>query len=177
MADDYRLQRINDNQYNHLDADNDVAQALYSVNDILLDLSNGTKSVDDYGLPALELHRRREANVLNFGGGVRDELTREQHQVLATNNELTMNADQLRAYRRINLIIEQELPHLFFLDAPGGTGKTFIFSTLYSHWKARDKRILAVASSCCNSPSQWKNCFFSICYSPDMYSRLYIEDY
>ena len=36
---------------------------------------------------------------------------------------------------------------LFFLDGPGGTGKTFLYSILLAHVRARDGLALAVASS------------------------------
>jgi len=38
-------------------------------------------------------------------------------------------------------------PRIYFLDAPGGTGKTFVFNTLLSHWRAQGKVCVAVASS------------------------------
>jgi hypothetical protein len=37
--------------------------------------------------------------------------------------------------------------HLFFLDAPGGTGKTFVLNTLLAKWRSQQKVCVAVASS------------------------------
>ena len=58
-----------------------------------------------------------------------------------------MNVDQKTAFDTIDVSISNHEPKLFFLDAPGGTGKTFVFNTLLSKYRSQKKIILATASS------------------------------
>lgn len=152
MADDFRRQRLNNPLYNNLNEDDDIQQALHSLSDLLLALSNGTKTLDSYGLPVPRNERRAED--VRFVDIQNNELQLHQHAAIALNNEGMLNADQLLVYQRVNqLIRERQLQEnarqgrVLFVDAPGGTGKTFLFTTIFSKWKAEGVSILSVASS------------------------------
>ena len=42
---------------------------------------------------------------------------------------------------------DRSASQIFFLDAPGGTGKTFLFNTILAHYRSKGKICLALASS------------------------------
>ena len=66
----------------------------------------------------------------------------------ATTREAQLNDDQRRAYTRIldSLRDQPESSH-FFLNGPGGTGKTFLYSTLCGRLRSEGKIVLCVAST------------------------------
>lgn len=161
MADDFRVQRLNNPLYQHLDEEDDVQQALHSLNELITELSNGTKTLASFGLPQPQNVRRLED--IRFVNNIdlqNEELQLNQHAVIAANNEERLNVDQQLVYQRVNEVIRNrqhrhqdgpnpliERGHVFFIDAPGGTGKTFLFTTIYSKWKSERMSILSVASS------------------------------
>ncbi|KAK6021271.1 hypothetical protein OSTOST_13057 [Ostertagia ostertagi] len=65
----------------------------------------------------------------------------------ADTNEARLNADQLLAYQTILDSVTSQEGKLFFLDGPGGTGKTFVWTTLLARLRGQGKIVLAVASS------------------------------
>ena len=61
-----------------------------------------------------------------------------------------MNIDQKSAYETIRQHIssnDDTQSKVFFIDAPGGTGKTFLFNTILANLRAQKKICLALASS------------------------------
>ena len=58
-----------------------------------------------------------------------------------------MNRDQHNAFTTISNSIVNGLGHLFFLNGPGGTGKTFVYTTTAHRVRAEGGVILCVASS------------------------------
>jgi ATP-dependent DNA helicase PIF1 len=65
---------------------------------------------------------------------------------VATNKPLLIH-DQSLAYNAITDLIASENGGLFFLDTPGGTGKTFLINLLLAEIRAKNEIALAVASS------------------------------
>jgi len=61
-------------------------------------------------------------------------------------NEPLLVPDQRAAYNVILHHVEEKKGGIFFLDAPGGTGKTFILNLLLAKIRQRKKITLAVAS-------------------------------
>ena len=58
------------------------------------------------------------------------------------------NSDQKIVFDTIDAAMHgQQQSHIFFVDAPGGTGKTFLFNALLSKWRSTQKIVVAVASS------------------------------
>ncbi|XP_074282847.1 uncharacterized protein LOC141607394 [Silene latifolia] len=58
-----------------------------------------------------------------------------------------LNEEQLLAYDTIYRRVTENRTGSFFLDDPGGTGKTFLYTTLLANLRARGLICLAVASS------------------------------
>ena len=71
-----------------------------------------------------------------------------QREIGAIKSE-KLNADQQNAFSAIIKVIldENHLQRLFFLNAPGGYGKTFLTEALLSSVRGMGKIALAVASS------------------------------
>ena len=59
----------------------------------------------------------------------------------------SFNEDQLAVFNEIDAAVETKSNTVFFLNAVGGTGKTFLFNALLSKWRARRKIVRAVAST------------------------------
>ncbi|XP_044591941.1 ATP-dependent DNA helicase PIF1-like [Cotesia glomerata] len=84
---------------------------------------------------------------------VNTDLQREQqydHGNLATiitNSEPLLTAEQKIISDRIMLAVAAEQGGIFFLDAPGGTGKTFLISLILAKIRSQQKITLVVASS------------------------------
>ena len=66
--------------------------------------------------------------------------------MVVTNKPLLLN-DQRAAYNATMDLISSENGGLFFLDAPGETGKTFLIHLLLAEMRAQNEISLAVASS------------------------------
>lgn len=63
------------------------------------------------------------------------------------NNEQLLTAEQKNIYDQINLSIAAQQGGFFFLDAPGGTGKTFLISLILARIRSQNHIALAIASS------------------------------
>ncbi|PPQ82287.1 hypothetical protein CVT25_008437 [Psilocybe cyanescens] len=59
----------------------------------------------------------------------------------------TLNDDQRAAYTRIIESIEREEGKIFFLNGPGGTGKTYVYNTICAKIRSEGKIILCISSS------------------------------
>jgi hypothetical protein len=65
----------------------------------------------------------------------------------ASNNEKLLTNEQCLAHNTIMDSVANQQGHLFFLDAPGGTGKTFLINLLLAQVRKNGTIALAVASS------------------------------
>ena len=69
-------------------------------------------------------------------------------QQFVTTNEVRLNEGQRKAYEAIKTSVEQQQGKMLFLDAPGGTGKTFVINLILAYVHGVMGEIaLAVASS------------------------------
>ena len=116
--------------------------ALIIIEDIVLNM--GGNHLSFFGIPE---PRRQEQN--GFGQG----LFRERNYnvaeltVLIETNVPRLVADQRYAFDSIMSTVHEGRVGIFFLDAPGGTGKTFILNLLLARVRMDNKIALAVASS------------------------------
>ncbi|CAB3250344.1 unnamed protein product [Arctia plantaginis] len=117
-------------------------EALVLIEDLCVLISN--LPLNHYGMPS----PNRPATDL-----VNTDLQRENqydHGSLATiimNSEPLLTGEQKNIYDRIMLAVAAEQGGFFFLDAPGGTGKTFLISLILAKIRSQQKIALAVASS------------------------------
>ncbi|KAL8617178.1 hypothetical protein ACOMHN_014348 [Nucella lapillus] len=117
-------------------------EALVDLEDRLMALGGPVITV--YGLPP---PRRNEAAALST------EILREtsyNSELLAAyveENEQIMVSDQQVAFNLIMAKVEEQSGGIFFLDAPGGTGKTFVTNLILAKVRQKKEIALAVASS------------------------------
>ena len=125
----------------------DLDHCLSYINDSLQVLSNYRCNIGTYGLPMpsraqLELcPRTREIdNELKYDAGIEDIKWKTCYG--------QFNSDQKFVFDTIDAATHgEQQSHIFFVDAPGGTGKTFLFNALLSKWRSTQKIVVAVASS------------------------------
>ncbi len=93
-------------------------------------LDRNGKSLKDYGLPAVDTVLLGEA--LNDAFQNEDEPTMEDHLTAFQLSCAKFNTEQKDAYKSImETIYNKNIhPRQFFLDGPGGTGKTFLYKAI-----------------------------------------------
>ncbi|XP_038075107.1 uncharacterized protein LOC119742920 [Patiria miniata] len=118
-------------------------------NEALLDIDNRlnvfNKTVTDYGLP----QPNKASAVKALSHAVREELhydTLQQDSIVQTRTT-QMTPDQKAAYTTISSTIDNKSNGIYFIDAPGGTGKTFLLNSLLAYVRSKGHIALAVASS------------------------------
>lgn len=72
---------------------------------------------------------------------------RERERNLAEERLAQLNPEQLDAYRQIISSVETQAGQVFFLNGPGGTGKTFVYNTICNMVRSHGWIALCVASS------------------------------
>jgi hypothetical protein len=123
-------------------ADLDHIEQDYRLYLLSLDLADHSKTLTDYGLPEpawdwAQMHNNWAVN--------------DSHQrdtVIAAQMQSQLNTDQLSCFNRITTAIatDPQTAH-FYLQGPGGTGKTFLYKTICYHLRSQGKTILCVAST------------------------------
>ena len=72
---------------------------------------------------------------------------RNHEQALAEERLTQLNTEQRNAYNQVISSVESQSGHIFFLNGPGGTGKTFVYNTICNMVRSRGWIVLCVASS------------------------------
>ena len=72
---------------------------------------------------------------------------RDHEHILAGERVAQLNAEQRHAYDQIISSVESRAGHTFFLNGPGGTGKTFVYNTVCNTVRGNGWIVLCVASS------------------------------
>lgn len=144
MSEDFQYHALTENSNPNVKFIDDTFfnKALIDIDDKINNMSG--KNLSDFGLPSVkrervdpmhkELTRELSYDVMEMSEYV------EQHEIQLTD-------DQCSAYNIIKTRIENKTGGLFFLDAPGGTGKTFLSNLLLASVRRRGKIALAMASS------------------------------
>jgi DNA replication protein DnaC len=71
----------------------------------------------------------------------------QQEAQLAMERLALLNQDQQSASDLIDQAIQSQSGQSFFLHGPGGTGKTFVYTTLCHHLRDQEKIVVCVTSS------------------------------
>jgi hypothetical protein len=72
---------------------------------------------------------------------------RDHERTLAEGRIMQLNTEQHHAYNQIISSVESQAGHTFFLNGPGGTGKTFVYNTVCNVVRGNGWIVLCVASS------------------------------
>jgi len=110
-------------------------RALYEIDQVLM--CNGHRLEDFPMLP-------KSNYILSVHGGnrlVQEELAYDRHSLTtdADNAEDRFNDDQRNTYETILNVMTNKEGKLFFVYGSGGTGKTFVWTTLLSHLRGQGK--------------------------------------
>lgn len=95
--------------------------------------------LSNYGLPTPNRKGKLKQNLNQYDTELLEKYANEKRALL--------NIDQREIYDTImNSIVENE-GGIYFLDAPGGTGKTFLINLLLAEVRKKEQVAIAVASS------------------------------
>ena len=105
-------------------------------------LTDNQQSLEEHGLPSFTWDWTRKHHL----SSVADRL--EDHESLAATMQAQLNPDQKLCFEKIVTAIESDpqTAH-FYLQGPGGTGKTFLYKTLCHYFRGKGKTVLCVAST------------------------------
>ncbi|XP_042757993.2 uncharacterized protein LOC111895117 [Lactuca sativa] len=111
--------------------------------DIRVFLESMSKKLSDYDLPNVSAHIDLQSR------GYRE--VQEEYSINVEYEDLhardSLNPDQKFAYDEIMRHVEQNILGVFFIDGPGGTGKTFLYKALLANIRAHGLIALATATS------------------------------
>ncbi|XP_021959697.1 ATP-dependent DNA helicase pif1-like [Folsomia candida] len=112
----------------------------YTLRDIQDTLIGHEHKCSDFQLP--DPPRDMLINMINFA---EIEVERELGEQL----NATLNSEQRAAFAEIETAMKSEVDgsKCFFLDGPGGSGKTYVYKTLLSHVRGQGENALPVAST------------------------------
>ncbi|KAL4563839.1 hypothetical protein LXL04_027887 [Taraxacum kok-saghyz] len=120
------------------------------LTNINLYLESMGKSIDDFDLPAIN----RDVDLQS--GGFRE--VQEESSIVVKDEHLRaqdfLNTKQKYAYDEIMRHFRTNCPGVFFIDGPGGTGKTYLYKALLANVRKCGHIALATASSVCNVKKQ-----------------------
>ena len=139
-------QSAQNNTYNNI-SDTIEYKALNQLNHYLL--LNG-KSLKDFPFMPLPLKKaNNNDNDYDLDKLVQEEKSYDASHLrkILDNNISLLNEDQYSIYNAVIQAIEYDLHKCFFIDGPGGTGKTFLYNTILAKVRSCNEIALAVASS------------------------------
>nr|XP_027120764.1 ATP-dependent DNA helicase PIF1-like [Coffea arabica] len=132
MAEDYRWNGQTSN-------DSILFNTLTSINCFLESMG---KSIKQYELPALPTDSANKVRAREIEDEMSIQTPFEDHML-----ESKLNPEQQVAFSKILQKINSKESGMFFVDGPGGTGKTFIYRALLAHLRGRKMIALATATS------------------------------
>jgi len=110
-------------------------------------LQQSGKCLSDFHLPAPthDFHDTRE----HLSRRIAEEKSYDTEALkkVCEQNISSLNTDQRQAYDQIIAAYEKDQPKIFFLDGPGGTGKTHVENTVLAKVRSANDIALACASS------------------------------
>ncbi|XP_018788418.1 PREDICTED: uncharacterized protein LOC108968698, partial [Bactrocera latifrons] len=117
-------------------------EALIKIEDFCLMIANKTLSELGMIAPNRPMHDAYNAELRR-----EKEYDRNDLNTFVTTNLPKLNTEQRQAYDTIIDNVANERGGIFFLDAPGGTGKTFLLSLILATIRSQNNIALALASS------------------------------
>ena len=142
MSEDFRLSRAHQQQHAVPFDDSDSHQCLHFLQDEFLSMSNGGSNLHTFGLPLPTTPKHDLPNNTDFF-----EFNVTEQDIVWRNAYRQFNDQQRAAFDQIDNAVHNKQPSIFFLNAVGGTGKTFLFSALLAKWRSSRKIVHAVAST------------------------------
>ena len=152
MSADFHYERKHTSHNMELEMDDtDIYECLLALNSNIKELSNGTKDLSFFNLPQVPssyVPRAGQSDNTLIAQELAFDTTEQREQ--CDNSVSKMNAEQLSVFDFICSSIDRNDPmesNVLFVDAPGGTGKTFLFNAILSKYRSDKQICLALASS------------------------------
>ncbi|EFX69182.1 hypothetical protein DAPPUDRAFT_258903 [Daphnia pulex] len=102
--------------------------------------------MENFSLPVADFHLINQLIQAQIAAD--NEVDTHEKRLLGKMMLAKLNEDQRAAFDQIMASMEDaNQPRLFFLDGPGGTGKTFLYNTLITVLQGQGKSVVAVAST------------------------------
>ncbi|KAL3627507.1 hypothetical protein CASFOL_028870 [Castilleja foliolosa] len=123
----------------------DVQESILLELEKLLNSATPSKSLADYGLPLPS-----PAALASVGNRLlMEEMCYNRAKLAADHQQsfLLLNSDQLQIYNSVLSSYQTGSQVLFFVYGHGGTGKTFLWTTIISYFRSIGRIVLAVAAS------------------------------
>lgn len=100
---------------------------------------------DDFGLPKPDFTTVSSSLPLE----IREEIEQDTEALrfIDANNRAKLNEEQLEVYETVISSVDNDEGLLISLDASGGTGKTFVLSTILAHVRSKNDIAIATATS------------------------------
>ncbi|KAK8918884.1 hypothetical protein KSP39_PZI021564 [Platanthera zijinensis] len=113
------------------------------LNEIDYTLQQHSKSITQFDIPQMSALFR---NINNISSLIEDELS---IPISSTdfNSVALLNPGQFYAFHTIMEAVRQRDGRIFFIDGPGGSGKTFLYKVLLAHLRHDGRIVLATTSS------------------------------
>lgn len=142
FAEDFlRQQNINSETSDHVVRESCHNRSLLAIQDIVTSI--GGNPLSQYGLPTPtvggERINREYTSEINYNP--------EELAEILRNGCSNLTSEQRQIFDRVCCSVEHSLREMLFLDAPGGTGKTFLTKVILAQIRSQNKIALAVASS------------------------------
>jgi hypothetical protein len=125
-------ENLSEDFYHVLDEDLKYSK---TVNEIEKNLNSNGFSLVKFGIEVTQV----KENSL-----IQEKLSLEPHDEVNINS---LNDEQKKVFHEVLSSVENNLHHIFFLDGPGGTGKTYTYNTIISYFLKQGFIVLSVASS------------------------------
>jgi hypothetical protein len=122
---------------------------IYDYGLYLLDQLLGDYGKTLHDFPPMPLPHRHDWGRLSENPHIAAQLDFNPVQELenARHRVSMLNVGQLAAHEMITRSVLEQQPKLFFLDGPGGTGKTFLYNTICNRIRGQSDIVLCAASS------------------------------
>lgn len=117
-------------------------EALVKIEEICISINN--KVLSELGMMSPD---RNQLDIRNRDYIREKSFNREDLQIFLDKNKPKMSDEQRTVYDKIIHELNQQHGGLYFLDAPGGTGKTFLINLILTEVRIRNEIAVAVASS------------------------------
>jgi len=126
-----RILRPNNSDINS----SDISNCLYVIDDLLKDGSNGIVTIATLGLP----EPTQDRQIIDNNRVLLAETSYDSYEMTTFYETCrsTMNSEQLAAMDKFNIALENNQQKLFFINAPGGTGKSFLLNALLANWRSK----------------------------------------
>ena len=143
MAEDFLYHQRTLHRDEHLEFNDDIFNL--ALNDLQEKvISMGSRQLSEYGLP-----QPQRVDNDRFARVYRREIDYDQgeQQAYVDHNTALLTADQREVYEYFCSMVDRNEGGMLFLDAPGGTGKTFLINLILAKLRSEGKIALATASS------------------------------